>query len=210
MIFLSPMQAQLGLTVHPRLFFFFSFFVITYNWPLHVQIHQNDLGRKLKNRFFFPFYDIIPGTLQKSVLFYSSSLCVQRMIEKWHYPSTKRSFRVSSFPSIVKYCWTALPWSQKDVRRWRSSSLFSSPLFSFSFFCSHCSLGQYWDMSGSLPGTWTGTDTPGEIRPVAYGKNAEIFRLIILCNLRAILKKNKKHIEYACLIYNKSEYERDF
>ncbi len=135
MIFPSPMQDQLGLTVHPRLFFFF--FVITYNWPLHVQIHQNDLGWKLKNWFFFPFYDIIPGTLQKSVLFYSSSLCVQRMIEKWHYPSTKGSFRVSSFPSIVKYCWTALPWCHKDVRRWRSSSLFSSPLFSFSllFLC---------------------------------------------------------------------------
>lgn len=135
-------------------------------------------------------------TLQKSVLFYSSSLCVQRMIEKWHYPSTKRSFRISSFPSIVKYCWTAQPWSHKDVRRWRSSSLFSSPLF-LSLFCScvscsHCSLGQYWDMSGSLPGTWTGTDTPGEIRPVACGKNAEIFRLVILFNLRAILKKKKK------------------
>ncbi len=60
-------------------------------------------------------------------------------------------------------------------------------------------------MSGSLPGTWTGTDTPGEIRPVAYGKNAEIIRLVILCNLRAILKK--KNTEYACLKYNKAEYE---
>ncbi len=63
-------------------------------------------------------------------------------------------------------------------------------------------------MSGSLPGTWTGTDTPGEIRPVACGKNAEIFRLVILCNLRAILKKTLKTcIENACLIYNRSEYE---
>lgn len=175
MFFCSPMQDQLSLTVHPWLFnFFFPFFVITYNWPLHVQIHQNDLIWKLKNRdfFFFPFYDIIPGTLQKSVLFYSSSLCVQRMIEKWHYPSTKRSFRVSSFPSIVKYCWTALPWSQEKSGD-EGAPLFY-PLLCFLFCscasCSHCSLGQYWDMSGSLPGTWTGTDTPGEIRPVAWEK----------------------------------------
>ncbi len=57
-------------------------------------------------------------------------------------------------------------------------------------------------MSGSLPGTWTGTDTPGEIRPVACENNAEIFRLVILCNLRAIVKK--RHV---CLIYNRSKYE---
>lgn len=29
----------------------------------------------------------------------------------------------------------------------------------------HCRRGQYCDMSASPPGTWTGTDTPGEIRP---------------------------------------------
>ena len=29
----------------------------------------------------------------------------------------------------------------------------------------HCRRGQYCDMSASLPGTWTGTETPGEIRP---------------------------------------------
>lgn len=29
----------------------------------------------------------------------------------------------------------------------------------------HWRRGQYCDMSASLPGTWTGTDTPGEIRP---------------------------------------------
>lgn len=39
------------------------------------------------------------------------------------------------------------------VTGWSSSSLY-------------CSLDQYWDMSGSLPGTWTGTDTPGEMSPV--------------------------------------------
>lgn len=30
----------------------------------------------------------------------------------------------------------------------------------------YCNLDQYWDMSGSVPGTWTGTDTPGEMSPI--------------------------------------------
>jgi len=61
--------------------------------------------------------------------------------------------------------------------------------------CSHCSLGQYWDMSASLPGTWTGTDTPGEIKPVAW---QTLRKYLGLCNLRAFLKKKN----YPSKFYN--------
>ena len=51
-------------------------------------------------------------------------------------------------------------WWSGVVTGWSSSSLY-------------CSLDQYWDMSGSLPGTWTGTDTPGEMSP-AEGRRREM------------------------------------
>jgi len=137
MFFHSPMQDQLSLTVHPRLLiFFFSFFC--HNIQLAITCTNTSKLLKLeteKQRFFFPFYDIIPGTLQKSVLFYSSSLCVQRMIETWHHPSTKRSFRVSPFHSIVKYCWTALPWSRETSGDEGAPLFYPLLCFLFLFLC---------------------------------------------------------------------------
>lgn len=38
-------------------------------------------------------------------------------------------------------------------------------------------------MSGSLPGTWTGTDTPGEMSPIETSNE--------ICQIIIIIKKNK-------------------
>lgn len=92
------------------------------------------------------------------------------------------SFASSSQPSLSRLLYSPVHcMCEEHCRRamvewvvtgWSSSSLY-------------CSLDQYWDMSGSLPGTWTGTDTPGEMSPA--GTEREI------CQLR--IKKNYIYIK---------------
>lgn len=160
---LPRIAERLGLTVHPQLFI--SFYVITYMSICHLQIHQNDW--KLKREFLFHFFnDITQGTLHRvrSLLVLLRVFLSKRTLEKWHYPHTKEhgSFLEPLLCCVVKYCWTASPCSwERPGGRVCFSALLSSL---------HCSLGQYWDMSGSLPGTCTGTDTPGEIKPAAPTK----------------------------------------
>lgn len=86
-----------------------------------------------------------------------------------------------AFPTLVccvceEHCRRAL--GEWVVTGWSSSSLY-------------CSLDQYWDMSGSLPGTWTGTDTPGEMSPIETSSER--------CQIIRILKKHSSNRQHATL-----------
>lgn len=84
----------------------------------------------------------------------SLSLCLFPPLLSCHSPLLKLSFTFYTLLCRVcvceEHCRRAIV--EWVVTGWSSSSLY-------------CSLDQYWDMSDSLPGTWTGTDTPGEMSP---------------------------------------------
>lgn len=48
----------------------------------------------------------------------------------------------------------------------------------------HCSLAQYWPRVWSFPGTWTGTETPGEIKP----KAEKVGKLNALLSVKTAIK----------------------
>lgn len=138
--------------------------------------------------------NVTPGTLQRSIFFRFSHRCSLFQVLIWmclelqnstqsHWKSKAQMSQGSprvplslshSFSPVLCLFSTLsrLPYSpvpcmcEEHCRRamvewvvtgWSSSSLY-------------CSLDQYWDMSGSLPGTWTGTDTPGEMSPAETRK----------------------------------------
>lgn len=175
---------------------------IYYNTPAKTKETMTEVGnRKKKNDKFFFHKNVTPDTLQRSFFFFKIKKkclfrCSNSQVLLWMslglQNSTKSCWKSKAqmslgcprvclffffscplqaslaFPTLVRYvcqehCQRAL--GEWVVTGWSSSSLY-------------CSLDQYWDMSGSLPGTWTGTDTPGEMSPIE--KSSERCQIMII------------------------------
>lgn len=156
---------------------------IYYNTPAKTKETMTEVGNRKKTDKILFHKNVTPGTLQRSFfkikkcLFRCSlyqvlvwmSLGLQNSTNSCRKSKAQMSLWVSqslslfflfcpslAFPTLLcrvceEHCQRALV--EWVVTGWSSFSLY-------------CSLDQYWDMSGSLPGTWTGTDTPGEMSPI--------------------------------------------
>lgn len=199
------------------------FFILTYKWPFtntpekkRKQWLKLEIEKKT-DKFLF-HKNVTPGTLQRSIFFSvfpslfslpSPHLNVPRATEQHTVPLEKQSPdvpRLSQSPSLshsfspvlcLFSTLSRLPYSpvpcmcEEHCRRamvewvvtgWSSSSLY-------------CSLDQYWDMSGSLPGTWTGTDTPGEMSPAETRK-----RKTSVKKKTTTTKQNRREQKTTCYI----------
>lgn len=162
---------------------------------------MTEVGNRKKTDKFLFHKNFTPGTLQRSIFFPTFHRCSLFQILVWmslelqnstqsHWKNraqiSQGSPRVSLFlfsspvlclfTTLSRLLYSSVPcMCEEHCRRamvewvvtgWSSSSLY-------------CSLDQYWDMSGSPPGTWTGTDTPGEMSPVEVVPEAVIDWLFI-------------------------------
>lgn len=160
------------------------FFILTYKWPFtntpEKRETMTEVGNRKKKTDKFLFHkNLTPGTLQRSIFFLFFHPCSRFRVLVWmclelqnstqsHWGNkAQRSQSLSLLSSSLVLCvfstlsrrlYSPVPcMCRRAMVEWVVTGWSSSSLY--------CSLDQYWDMSGSLPGTWTGTDTPGEMSP---------------------------------------------